>query len=435
MRIVYVLKRDAIPNIVLNKLFKYTQLQSSFSINNIALVKGRPQLLNLKQIIQLFVAHRHEVLIRKTKFDLKQAEKRAHILQGLLVALDNLDEIIALIKKSHTPEEARNGLINNYNLSEIQAKAILDLRLQKLTGLERDKIKQEHQSLMEKIKSLNEILNNEDLRLSLLVEDFKDVKEKFGDERRTQIEYSSADLSIEDMIPNEKVVITISHLGYIKRTPLSEYRQQNRGGVGHKGASSRDEDFLEHIFIATNHNYMLFFSENGKCFWLKVYEIPEGSKTAKGRAIQNLINIPSEDKVMAFINVDNLKDEDYINSNYILMCRNKGVIKKTSLESYSRPRQNGIKAINIREGDQLLEAKLTNGSMDILMALKSGKCIRFNEEKARSMGRGSTGVRGIRLANDTAQVIGMICVDNITSEVLVLAAVNSEGAHLLKLDK
>ena len=421
MRIVYVLKRDAIPNIVLNKLFKYTQLQSSFSINNIALVKGRPKLLNLKEIIQLFVAHRHEVLIRKTKFDLKQAEKRAHILQGLLVALDNLDEIIELIKKSHTPEEARNGLINNYSLSEVQAKAILDLRLQKLTGLERDKIKKEHQDLMDKIKSLNEILSNEDIRLNMLVEDFKDVKEKFGDERRTQIEYSSADLSIEDMIPNEKVVITISHLGYVKRTPLSEYRQQNRGGVGHRGASSRDEDFLEHIFIATNHNYMLFFSENGKCFWLKVYEIPEGSKTSKGRAIQNLINIPSDDKIMAYINVDNLKDEEYINSNYILMCTKKGVIKKTSLESYSRPRQNGIKAINIREGDQLLEAKLTNGSMDIMMALKSGKCIRFNEEKARSMGRGSTGVRGIRLATDNDQVIGMICVDNIESEVLVVS--------------
>ncbi len=421
MRIVYVLKRDAIPNIVLNKLFKYTQLQSSFSINNIALVKGRPKLLNLKQIIQLFVAHRHEVLIRKTKFDLKQAEKRAHILKGLLVALDNLDDIISLIKKSQTPEEARNGLINNYNLTEIQAKAILDLRLQKLTGLERDKIKLEHQQLMEKIKNLNEILNNEDLRLSILIEDFKDVKEKFGDERRTQIEYSSADLSIEDMIPNEKVVITISHLGYIKRTPLSEYRQQNRGGVGHRGASSRDEDFLEHIFVATNHNYMLFFSQNGKCFWLKVYEIPEGSKTAKGRAIQNLINIPSEDKIMAFINVDNLKDENYINSNYILMCTKKGVIKKTSLESYSRPRQNGIKAINIREEDQLLEAKLTNGSMDIMMALKSGKCIRFNEEKARSMGRGSTGVRGIRLANEKDQVIGMICVDDVETEVLVVS--------------
>tara|TARA_B100001057_G_scaffold492244_2_gene584249 strand:- start:2537 stop:5176 length:2640 start_codon:yes stop_codon:yes gene_type:complete len=421
MRIVYILKRDAIPNIVLNKLFKYTQLQSSFSINNIALVKGRPKLLNLKEIIQLFVAHRHEVLIRKTKFDLKQAEKRAHILQGLLVALDNLDEIIELIKKSHTPEEARNGLINNYSLSEVQAKAILDLRLQKLTGLERDKIKKEHQDLMDKIKSLNEILSSEDIRLNMLVEDFKDVKEKFGDERRTQIEYSSADLSIEDMIPNEKVVITISHLGYVKRTPLSEYRQQNRGGVGHRGASSRDEDFLEHIFIATNHNYMLFFSENGKCFWLKVYEIPEGSKTSKGRAIQNLINIPSDDKIMAYINVDNLKDEEYINSNYILMCTKKGVIKKTSLESYSRPRQNGIKAINIREGDQLLEAKLTNGSMDIMMALKSGKCIRFNEEKARSMGRGSTGVRGIRLATDNDQVIGMICVDNIESEVLVVS--------------
>ena len=311
--------------------------------------------------------------------------------------------------------------MNNYNLSEIQAKAILDLRLQKLTGLERDKIKLEHKELMEKINYLNEILNKEDLRLDLLVKDFEDVKEKFGDERRTKIEYSGADLSIEDMIPNEKVVITISHLGYIKRTPLSEYRIQNRGGVGHRGASSRDEDFLEHIFVATNHNYMLFFSQGGKCYWLKVYEIPEGSKTSKGRAIQNLINIPSDDKIMAYINVENLKDENYINSNYILMCTKKGVIKKTSLESYSRPRQNGIKAINIREDDQLLEAKLTNGLMDIMMAVKSGKSIRFNEEKVRSMGRGSTGVRGIRLKDEKDEVVGMICVDNSETEVLVVS--------------
>ena len=421
MRIVYELKRDAIPNIVLNKLFKYTQLQSSFSVNNIALVKGRPKMLNLKQQIQLFVTHRHEVLIRKTEYDLKQAEKRAHILEGLLIALNNLDAIIELIKKSHTPEEAKNGLISNYGLTETQAKAILDLRLQKLTGLEQGKIKQEHHDLMKKIKNLKEILNDEDLRLNLLVEDFEDVKEKYGDERRTKIEFSGAELSIEDMIPNEEVVITISHLGYIKRTPLTEYRQQNRGGVGHRGASSRDEDFLEHLFIATNHNYMLFFTENGKCFWLKVYEIPEGGKTSKGRAIQNLINLLPEDKVMAYINVQNLKEEEYINQHNIVMCTKKGIIKKTSLEAYSRPRQNGIKAITIREDDQLLEARLTNGSMDIMMAAKSGKCIRFNEEKARTMGRGAKGVRGIRLANDKDEVVGMICVDNPETEVLVVS--------------
>ena len=421
MRIVYDLKRDAIPNIVLNKLYKFTSLQSSFSVNNIALVKGRPQLLNLKQLIQLFVAHRHEVLIRKTKYELQQAEKRAHILEGLIIALNNLDAVIELIRGSRTPEDARNGLINNFNLSEIQAKAILDLRLQKLTGLEMDKIKDEHKEIMEKIKNLQEILSNEDLRLKLLVDDLKEVKEKYSDDRRSQIEYSSSEVSIEDMIPNEEVLITISHLGYIKRTSLSEYRAQGRGGVGSKGASTREEDFVEEMIMAYNHDYMLFFTEQGKCFWLKVYEIPEGGKTAKGRAIQNIINLPKDDKVMAYISTKDLKDEEYINSHFIVMCTKKGVIKKTSLEAYSRPRTNGINAITIREGDQLLEAKMTNGNSQIMMAVRSGKSIRFEEEKVRAMGRTAAGVRGIRLANDKDEVVGMICVNDIQSSVLVVS--------------
>ncbi|MAM04483.1 MAG: DNA gyrase subunit A [Flavobacteriales bacterium] len=421
MRIVYDLKRDAIPNIVLNKLYKYTSLQSSFSVNNIALVKGKPQLLNLKQLIQLFVAHRHEVLIRKTKFDLNQAEKRAHILEGLIIAIDNLDEVIELIRSSRTPEDARNGLIDKFKLSEIQAKAILDLRLQKLTGLEMGKIKEEHSEIMIKIQKLNEVLNNEDLRLSMLVDDLEEVKEKYGDERRSSIEYSSSEVSIEDMIPNEEVLITISHLGYIKRTSLSEYRSQGRGGVGSKGATTRDEDFVEEMIMANNHDFMLFFTEQGRCFWLKVYEIPEGGKTAKGRAIQNMINIPKDDKVMAYINTKDLKDQDYINSHYIVMCTKKGVIKKTSLEKYSRPRSNGINAITIREGDQLLEAKMTTGNSQIMMAVRSGKAIRFEEEKVRAMGRTAAGVRGIRLANDNDEVVGMICVDDLSSSVLVVS--------------
>ncbi|MBC8266134.1 MAG: DNA gyrase subunit A [Flavobacteriales bacterium] len=421
MRIVYELKRDAIPNIVLNKLYKFTQLQSSFSVNNIALVKGRPQLLNLLQLIQLFVAHRHEVLIRKTTYELDQAQKRAHILEGLLIALDNLDAVIKLIRASKTPEEARNGLMSNFSLSELQAKAILDLRLQKLTGLETEKIKQEHKEIMERIDHYNLILSDEDLRLNMLSDDLLEVKEKYGDERRTNIEYSSSEVSIEDMIPNEEVLITISHLGYIKRTSLSEYRAQGRGGVGSRGATTRDEDFVEEMFMANNHDYMLFFTEKGKCFWMKVYEIPEGSKTSKGRAIQNLINIPSDDKVMAFINTKDLKDEEYINSNCIVMCTKKGVIKKTTLEAYSRPRTNGINAITIREGDQLLEAKMTNGSSQIMLAVKSGKAIRFEEEKVRSMGRTAAGVRGIRLKDDKDEVIGMICINDQESSVLVVA--------------
>jgi len=421
MRIVYDLKRDAIPNIVLNKLFKYTSLQSSFSVNNIALVKGRPELLNLKQLISCFVDHRHEVLVRKTKYELAAAEIRAHILEGLLIALDNLDAVIDLIRSSRTPEEARNGLISNFNLSEDQSKAILDLRLQKLTGLEMDKIKDEHAMIMEKIKHFNLILSDEDLRFSMISEDLKEVKDRYGDERRSSIEYSSSEVSIEDMIPNEEVLITISHLGYVKRTSLSEYRAQNRGGVGSRGATTRDEDFVEEMIMANNHDYMLFFTEKGRCFWLRVYEIPEGSKISKGRAIQNLINLPKDDKVMAYINTKDLKDEEYINSNYIVMCTKQGVIKKTSLEQYSRPRTNGINAITIREGDQLLEAKMTNGNSQIMMAVKSGKSIRFEEEKVRAMGRTAAGVRGIRLADENDEVVGMICVDNMESSVLVVS--------------
>ena len=421
MRIVYELKRDAIPNIVLNKLYKYTQLQSSFSVNNIALVNGKPELLNLKQLIGHFVTHRHEVLVRKTKYELSQAEKRAHILEGLLIALDNLDAIISLIRKSQTPEEAKIDLMSNFSLTEIQAKAILDLRLQKLTGLERGKIKQEHAEIMEKIKGFQNILSDEDLRYSLLADDLREIKEKYGDERRSNIEYSSSEVSIEDLIPNEEVLITISHLGYIKRTSLSEYRSQGRGGVGSKGATTRDEDFVEEMVMANNHDYMLFFTQQGKCFWLRVYEIPEGSKTSKGRAIQNLINIPPDDKVMAYINTKDLKDEDYINSNYIVMCTKKGQVKKTSLEQYSRPRTNGINAITIREQDQLLEAKMTNGTSQIMIAVKSGKCIRFEEEKVRSMGRTASGVRGITLKDQNDEVMGMICVNDMNSSVLVVA--------------
>ncbi len=421
MRVVYILKRDAIPNVVLNQLYKYTQLQSSFSVNNIALVNGRPMLLNVRDMIHYFVEHRHEVVVRRTQYELDQAEKRAHVLEGLLIALENLDKVIALIRGSKTPEEARNGLITTFSLSEIQARAILDMRLQKLTGLESDKIKAEHGELMKEITHLKEILSNEPLRMKIIKDEMIEVRDKYGDERRTQIEYAGGEFSIEDMIPDEEVVITISHAGYIKRTPLAEYKTQNRGGVGHKGVTTRDKDFIEHIFVATNHNYMLFFTEQGRCFWLRVFEIPEGSKTSKGRAIQNLIAIPSDDKVMAHLNVKNIKDEDYVNSHFIVMCTKKGNIKKTSLEAYSRPRQNGINAITIREGDQLLEAKLTTGNSQIMMALKSGKAIRFEEEKCRPMGRTSMGVRGISLAHENDEVIGMICVDDTETSTLVVS--------------
>ncbi|WP_417608655.1 DNA gyrase subunit A [Owenweeksia hongkongensis] len=420
MRIVYYLKRDAVPNVVLNKLYKYTALQSSFSVNNIALVKGRPEQLNLKELIKYFVEHRVDVVIRRTKYELRKAEERAHILEGLLIALDHLDEIIALIRGSQTPEEARNGLMGNYNLSELQARAILDLRLQKLTGLERDKIKEEYAELMERIAYFKRILAEEDLRMTIIKEELEEVKEKYGDERRTDIEYAGGDVSIEDMIPNEEVVITISHAGYIKRTPLTEYKKQNRGGVGQKGVNTRDADFVEHIFVATNHQYMLFFTEWGRCYWLRVYEIPEGSKASKGRAIQNLINIPQDDKVRAFINTKDLKDEEYINSHFIVMVTEKGIIKKTPLEAYSRPRVNGINAITVREGDLLLEAKLTTGKDEILMAKKSGKAIRFNEENVRSMGRNASGVRGVTLENEEDEVIGMVTVPHGEEEPTIL---------------
>ena len=421
MRIVFELKRDAIPNIVLNKLFKYTQLQSSFSVNNIALVNGRPQQLNLKQLISHFVEHRHEVVTRRTQFELEQAEKRAHILEGLLIAIDNLDDVISLIRSSRTPEDARNGLMNSFKLSEIQAKAILDLRLQKLTGLERDKLKEEYDALMKTIAELKNILANEGLRMDIIKSELLEVKEKYGDERRSTIEYGGGDFRIEDMIPNEEVVVTISHMGYIKRTKLAEYKSQNRGGIGSKGATTRDADFLEDIFVASNHDYMLFFTQQGRCFWLRVFEIPEGSKTSKGRAIQNMINIPSDDKVMAFINTKDLKDEEYVSSHYVVMCTKKGIVKKTSLESYSRPRQNGINAITIRENDQLLEAKLTTGNSQIMLAVKSGKAIRFEEEKVRPMGRTASGVRGVTLASESDEVIGMICINDFESDVLVVS--------------
>ena len=421
MRIVYELKRDAIPNIVLNKLFKYTQLQSSFSVNNIALVNGRPEQLNLNKIIAHFVDHRHEVVVRRTRYELEQAEKRAHVLEGLLIALDNLDAIIKMIRGSRTPEDARNGLMNSFKLSEIQARAILDLRLQKLTGLERDKLKEEYDELMKTIAFLKNILENEDVRMDIIKTELNEVKEKYGDERRSSIEYGGGDFRIEDMIPDEEVVITISHLGYVKRTKLTEYKSQNRGGVGSRGATTRDADFLEDMFVANNHDYMLFFTEKGRCFWLRVFEIPEGAKATKGRAIQNMINIPSDDKVMAFINTKDLKDEDYVNSHCVVMCTKKGVVKKTTLESYSRPRQNGINAITIREGDQLLEAKLTTGNSQIMLAVKSGKAIRFEEEKVRPMGRTASGVRGVTLANDNDEVVGMICVNDFESDVLVVS--------------
>jgi len=410
MRVVYVLKRDAVPNVVLNKLYKYTQLQSSFSVNNIALVNGRPEMLNLKDMVKHFVAHRHDVVVRRTEYELRQAEKRAHVLEGLLIAIDNLDAVIKLIRASATVDEAKSGLMSEFKLSDIQAKAILEMRLQKLTGLERDKIKAEYEELMKTIEYLKSILGDKSLRMAIIKDELIEIKDKYGDERRTDIEFAGGDVSIEDMIPDSEVVITISHAGYIKRTPLSEYKKQNRGGVGTKAASTRDKDFIEHVYVATNHQYMLFFTEQGRCFWMRVYEIPEGSRQSKGRAIQNLINLPQDDKVLAFINVLNIKDEDYINNHNIVMCTKKGIIKKTSLEAYSRPRVNGINAITIREGDTLLEAKLTNGEQDIMLAVRSGKAIRFPEAKVRIMGRSASGVRAITVDHENDEVVGMIVV-------------------------
>jgi len=421
MRIVYVLKRDAIPNIVLNKLFKYTALQSSFSVNNIALVDGRPEMLNLKDMIHHFVDHRHEVVVRRTKFELRKAEERAHILEGLIIASDNIDEVIKIIRGSSNPDEARHKLIKRFELSEIQAKAIVEMRLRQLTGLEQDKLRSEFEDLMITIEDLKDILDKKDRRMQIIKDELLVVKEKYGDERRSLIEYAGGDLSIEDMIPNEQVVITISHAGYIKRTSLTEYRTQNRGGVGQKASTTRNEDFLEHLFVGTNHQYMLFFTQKGKCFWMRVYEIPEGSKTSKGRAIQNLINIEQDDKVKAFICTQNLKDEDYINAHYVIMATKRGQVKKTSLEQYSRPRTNGINAITIKEGDELLEAKLTTGASQVMLALKSGKAIRFEEAKTRPMGRNASGVRGITLSNANDEVIGMISVNDMESNILVVS--------------
>ena len=421
MRIVYVLKRDAIPNIVLNKLYKYTSLQSSFSVNNIALVEGKPQMLNLKEMIHYFVEHRHEVVVRRTKFELRKAEERAHILEGLIKASDNIDEVIKIIRGSDNTDEAKKNLIKRFELSEIQAKAIVEMRLRQLTGLEQDKLRSEYESLVKTIADLKDILENKDRRMSIIKDELIEVKEKYGDERRSKIEYAGGDLSIEDMIPNEKVVITISHAGYIKRTPLIEYKTQNRGGVGQKASTTRDEDFLQDLFVGTNHQYMLFFTQKGKCFWMRVYEIPEGSKTSKGRAIQNLINIEQDDKVEAFICTQDLKDDNYINSHYVIMATRKGQVKKTSLEQYSRPRTNGINAISIREGDVLLEAKLTTGNSHVMLAVKSGKAIRFEESKTRPMGRGASGVRGITLNDDEDEVVGMIALNDMDANILVVS--------------
>tara|TARA_X000000950_G_scaffold149244_1_gene184105 strand:- start:4783 stop:7200 length:2418 start_codon:yes stop_codon:yes gene_type:complete len=421
MRIVYILKRDAIPNIVLNKLFKYTSLQSSFSVNNIALVKGRPMLLNLKEVIKYFVEHRHDVVVRRTKFNLKKAEARAHILEGLIIASDNIDKVIELIKSSDNADDARKNLIEKFSLTEIQSKAIVEMRLRQLTGLEQGKLRDEYDSLIELIKDLKDILNDKERRMSIITEELLEIKEKHGDERRSVIEFAGGELSIEDMIPDEKVVLTISHAGYIKKTPLAEYRTQNRGGVGQKGSTTRSEDFLEYLFVGTNHQYMLFFTQKGKCFWMRVYEIPEGSKLSKGRAIQNLINIEPDDKVKAFICTQDLKDETYINDHYVIMCTKKGQVKKTSLEQYSRPRSNGINAITIKEGDELLEAKLTTGNSQILMSVKSGKCIRFEESKTRPMGRNASGVRGVRLKDDNDEVVGMLSVNDMDSDILVVS--------------
>ena len=421
MRIVYILKRDATPNVVLNTLYKFTQLQSSFSVNNIALVNGRPQMLNLKELIHYFVEHRHDVVVRRTQFELRKAEERAHILEGLIIASDNIDEVIAIIRGSKNTEEAREKLMERFKLSDIQSRAIVEMRLRQLTGLEQDKLRAEYEEIMKLIERLKELLASKDLRMSLIKEELIEIKERYGDARRSSIEYAGGDVSIEDLIADENVVITISHAGYIKRTNLTEYKTQNRGGVGQKSAGTRDQDFLEHMYVATNHQYMMFFTQKGKCYWMRVYEIPEGSKTAKGRALQNLINIESDDKVKAFICTQDLKDQDYIKGHNLIMVTKKGQVKKTSLEKYSKPRVNGVAAITIREGDELLEAQLTNGESQIILAVKSGKLVRFEETKTRPMGRTASGVRGITLKDETDEVIGMVTVNDMNSEILVVA--------------
>lgn len=423
MRIVFELKRDAIPNVVLNQLYKYTPLQSSFSVNNIALVFGKPEMLNLKDMIKHYVNHRHQIVVRRTEYLLREARKRIHILEGLIIALDHLDEVIALIRKSQTPDEAKNGLMSNFGLSEIQSKAILEMRLQRLTGLEIDKIREEYNAVLKEIQYYESILGDEGLRMQIIKDETAEISQKYGDERRTRIEYNAEEFNIEDLIPNEEVVITISHKGYIKRTALSEYKEQNRGGRGLRGVAHRDEDFVEHLFVASTHNYLLLFTEQGRCFWLKVYEIPEGAKATKGRPIQNLISIPSDDKIKAFVNVLNLKDPEYLENNFIIMVTKNGIIKKTSLEAYSRPRANGINAITVRDGDELLQARLTDGESEILLAKRKGKAIRFPEQKVRPMGRTAAGVRGVTLESADDEVIGMICVNpNVrTSNILVVS--------------
>ena len=421
MRIVIDIKRDEMASVVLNKLYKFTALQTAFNVNNIALVKGRPQMLNLRDLIHYFVEHRHEVVIRRTQYELEQSEKRAHILRGLIIAIDNLDAVIELIRNAKTPDEAREGLISNFDLDEIQARAILDLRLQRLTGLERDKIHQEYEDLCKHIEWLKEVLANEPIRMGIIKDELIEIRSAYGDARKTEIVHAAEEFNPEDFYADDDMVITISHMGYIKRTPLSEFRTQSRGGVGSKGSSTRDEDFLEHMFIATMHNTLLLFTEKGKCFWLKVYEIPEGAKTAKGRAIQNLLSIEPDDQVRAYINVKSLKDEEYINNNFIILCTKKGTIKKTSLEAYSRPRQNGVNAITIRENDQLLEARLTNGNHEIMLAVKSGKAIRFHESHARAIGRTASGVRGITLGSESDELVGMVCVENENEDILVVS--------------
>lgn len=421
MRIVYEIKRDAIANVVLNKLYKYTSLQTSFSVNNICLVEGRPRLLNLRDMIQYFVEFRHDVVIRRTQFELRKAEERAHILEGLIIASDNIDEVIEIIKTSSSPDAARERLSERFGLSEIQTRAIVDMRLRQLTGLEQDKLRAEYDDLVKLIADLRDILANESRRMEIIKNELIEVRAKYGDARRSVIEYAASEMRMEDLIADEEVVITISHAGYIKRTNLTEYKVQNRGGMGSKGSATRDQDFLEHLFVATNHNYLLIFTEKGRCFWMRVYEIPEGSKTSKGRAIQNLINIPQDDKVKAYVKVNDLTDKDYVENNFIVMCTKQGVIKKTSLEAYSRPRSNGINAITIRDNDELLEAKLTNGTNEIVLATNSGRAIRFNESTVRPMGRNASGVRGVSLANNDDAVIGMICVEDVYSTILVVS--------------
>ncbi len=421
MRVVYDLKRDAMSNVVLNKLYKYTALQSSFSINSIALVAGRPRLLNLKELIHYFVEHRHDVVTRRTQYELEQAEKRAHILEGLIIASDNIDEVIKIIRASSTPEEARGKLIERFELSDIQSRAIVEMRLRQLTGLEQDKLRAEYDAIMKQIEHLKSILADITLRMEIVKEELLEIKAKFGDERRSELVPNAEEFNPEDFYADEDMVITISHLGYIKRTPLTEFRTQGRGGVGSKGSTTRDEDFLEHIIIASMHNTLLLFTENGKCYWLKVYEIPEGTRASKGRAIQNILNIAPDDKVLTFINVKTLADKEFINNNYIILATKKGIIKKTTLEAYSRPRQNGVNAITIKEGDQLLEARLTNGNSQVMLAVKSGKAIRFPEDIVRPIGRTASGVRGIRLGSETDEVIGMICVQDENEDILVIS--------------